>query len=87
MRRNFPLWEILFVNDGSKDNIKKAMRWEKWNVWAKWYEFFSTHPLISKRLEAIRIKLIPKNLYLLKSELFYKSNYKIYMQAFLLHLR
>lgn len=37
----------------SKDNIKKAMRWEKWNVWAKWYEFFSTHPLISKRLEAI----------------------------------
>ncbi|MDO5393917.1 MAG: zinc metalloprotease HtpX [Mycoplasmatota bacterium] len=37
----------------SKDNIKRAMRWEKWNIWAKWYEFFSTHPLISKRLEAI----------------------------------
>lgn len=36
----------------SKDNIKRAMRWEKWNIWAKWYEFFSTHPLISKRLEA-----------------------------------
>lgn len=28
----------------------------KWNVWAKWYEFFSTHPLISKRLEAISAK-------------------------------
>ena len=37
----------------SKENIKKAMRWEMWNVWAKWYEFFSTHPLISKRLMAI----------------------------------
>lgn len=37
----------------SKQNIKQAMRWEKWNVWSKWYEFFSTHPLISKRLEAI----------------------------------
>jgi heat shock protein HtpX len=29
------------------------MKWEKWNYWAKWYEFNSTHPLISKRLEAI----------------------------------
>ena len=37
----------------SKDNIKQAMKWEQWNVWAKWYEFNSTHPLISKRLLAI----------------------------------
>ena len=37
----------------SKDSIKNAMKWEKWNYWAKWYEFNSTHPLISKRLEAI----------------------------------
>ncbi len=37
----------------SKDNIKKAMKWEMWNVWAKFYEFNSTHPLISKRLKAI----------------------------------
>lgn len=37
----------------SKDNIKKAMRWEMWNVWAKLYELKSTHPLISKRLIAI----------------------------------
>lgn len=37
----------------SKDNIKKAARWELWNPWAKWYEFNSTHPLISKRIKAI----------------------------------
>ena len=37
----------------SKDNIKSAMKWEQWNVWAKWYELNSTHPLISKRLLAI----------------------------------
>lgn len=37
----------------SKTSIKNAMKWEKWNYWAKWYELNSTHPLISKRLEAI----------------------------------
>ena len=37
----------------SKKAIKNAMKWEKWNYWAKWFEFNSTHPLISKRLEAI----------------------------------
>ena len=37
----------------SKKSIKNAMKWEKWNYWAKWYEINSTHPLISKRLEAI----------------------------------
>ncbi len=37
----------------SKDRIKNAMKWEKWNTWAKYYELHSTHPLISKRLEAI----------------------------------
>jgi len=37
----------------SKSNIKKAARWELWNPWAKWYEFNSTHPLISKRIKAI----------------------------------
>lgn len=42
-------------NDGkiSKENIKKAARWELWNPWAKWYEFNSTHPMISKRIKAI----------------------------------
>ena len=37
----------------SKDNIKQAMKWEQWNIWAKWYELNSTHPMISKRLLAI----------------------------------
>jgi hypothetical protein len=29
------------------------MKWEMWNPWAKWFELNSTHPLISKRLQAI----------------------------------
>lgn len=37
----------------SKNKIKKAARWELWNPWAKWYEFNSTHPMISKRIKAI----------------------------------
>lgn len=37
----------------SKERIKDAMKWERWNVWAKIYELNSTHPLISKRLDAI----------------------------------
>lgn len=43
------------LDDGeiSKDNIKQAMKWEQWNIWAKWYEFNSTHPLVSNRLLAI----------------------------------
>ena len=40
-------------NKVSKEKIKNAMKWEKWNPWAKWFEFNSTHPLISKRLLAI----------------------------------
>lgn len=37
----------------SSENIKNAMKWETWNIWAKLYELKSTHPLISKRLKAI----------------------------------
>ena len=37
----------------SANNIKNAMKWETWNIWAKLYELKSTHPLISKRLKAI----------------------------------
>ena len=37
----------------SKDNVKNAMKWETWNIWAIFYELHSTHPLISKRLLAI----------------------------------
>ena len=44
-----------YENDRSinKESIKNAMKWEMWNVWAKWYQLNSTHPLISKRLLAI----------------------------------
>lgn len=37
----------------SKENIINAMKWEMWNVWAKFQELNSTHPLISNRLIAI----------------------------------
>jgi len=37
----------------STEKIKNAMKWEMWNLWAKVYEFNSTHPLISKRILAI----------------------------------
>lgn len=40
----------------SKESIKGAMKWERWNIWAKVYELNSTHPLISKRLTAISSK-------------------------------
>lgn len=45
----------------SKENIKQAMKWEQWNIWAKWYEIHSTHPLISKRLLAISERSIEFN--------------------------
>ena len=46
---------ISAYNEGdlSKESIVNAMKWEKWNIWAKWHEINSTHPLISKRLLAI----------------------------------
>lgn len=46
---------ITSIKNGKFDteNIKNAMKWEMWNPWAKWFEFNSTHPLISKRLIAI----------------------------------
>ena len=37
----------------NKERIKNSMKWEMWNPWAKWFELNSTHPLISKRLQAI----------------------------------
>ena len=40
-------------NNISEDNIKNAMKWEMWNPWALWFQFNSTHPLISRRLIAI----------------------------------
>ena len=45
-------------NQSNKDAVKNAMKWDMWNIWAKWFEFNSTHPLISKRL--IRISSYSK---------------------------
>ncbi len=46
---------ILCGSDGIPDKsvIKNAMKWEKWNVWAKLYQLSSTHPLITYRIEAL----------------------------------
>ena len=37
----------------TKDSVKNAMKWDLWNPWATVYELNSTHPLISKRLQAL----------------------------------
>lgn len=34
-----------------KEHLKGAMRWDRWNPWAKYYELHSTHPLVANRLE------------------------------------
>lgn len=46
---------VCCYSDGEFDpqNIRNAMKWDMWNVWAKLYELKSTHPLISKRLLAL----------------------------------
>lgn len=45
-------------NQSDKTAVKNAMKWDMWNIWAKWFEFNSTHPLVSKRL--IRISKYSK---------------------------
>jgi heat shock protein HtpX len=44
-------------NSGSgainKERVKDAVQWDLWNPWAMYYELFSTHPLIAKRLERL----------------------------------
>ncbi len=39
-----------FNGEANKVSIKKAMRWDLFNTWAKWYELNATHPLVSKRI-------------------------------------
>lgn len=36
----------------SAERMGQAMRWDLWNPWARWYELFSTHPLVAKRVAA-----------------------------------
>lgn len=47
------------TGDDLKTDIRNAMKWDMWNIWAKYYEIGSTHPLISKRLLALS-KLSPE---------------------------
>lgn len=44
------------VDDDETDevqSIKEIMRWDLWSPWASYYELHSTHPLTSKRINAI----------------------------------
>ncbi|WP_143814652.1 M48 family metalloprotease [Magnetofaba australis] len=34
-------------------SVARAMRWDLWSPWAKLYEWFSTHPLIARRIDAL----------------------------------
>lgn len=43
-------------DDIDKDDLKKAMRWDMWNPWAKYYEINSTHPLIAHRINQLSIQ-------------------------------
>ena len=36
-----------------KERVKDAIQWDLWNPWARYYELFSTHPLIAKRLDRL----------------------------------
>ncbi|HJW33096.1 MAG TPA: M48 family metalloprotease [Holophagaceae bacterium] len=36
----------------SLERMGQAMRWDLWNPWARWYELFSTHPLVARRVAA-----------------------------------
>nr|CRH05405.1 putative Ste24 endopeptidase [Candidatus Magnetococcus massalia] len=35
------------------ERLHGVMRWELWNPWASYYELFSTHPLIIKRIKSL----------------------------------
>jgi len=36
----------------SMDHMLRAMQWDLWNPWARWFELQSSHPLIAKRIRA-----------------------------------
>lgn len=36
----------------SEARMEAAMRWDLWNPWARWYELFSTHPTVARRVAA-----------------------------------
>ena len=51
--KNLALARCCNSSEMETDRIKMAARWDLWNPWATWFEIHSTHPRISKRLNAI----------------------------------
>jgi Zn-dependent protease with chaperone function len=41
------------VEEFGSENLKEVMKWDLWNPWSGFYELQSTHPLISKRINAL----------------------------------
>lgn len=45
----------------STDHMMKAMQWDLWNPWAKFFEIQSTHPLVARRVQAASKIAIARN--------------------------
>jgi len=46
------LYSTTATGQFSMDHMLKAMQWDLWNPWARWFELHSTHPLIARRIRA-----------------------------------
>lgn len=46
------LYSTTATGQFSMDQMLKAMQWDLWNPWARWFELHSTHPLIARRIRA-----------------------------------
>ena len=46
------LYSTTAAGQFSMDQMLKAMQWDLWNPWARWFEIQSTHPLIARRVRA-----------------------------------
>lgn len=45
----------------STDHMLRAMQWDLWNPWARFFEFQSTHPLIARRVQEASKIAISRN--------------------------
>ncbi|MBL7665214.1 MAG: M48 family metalloprotease [Bacteriovoracaceae bacterium] len=51
------------VQDNDYDEaVKHIMSWDLWSPWASFYELYSTHPLIAKRINAIAAQAVQMQL-------------------------
>ncbi len=46
------LYSTTATGQFSMDHMLRAMQWDLWNPWARWFELHSTHPLIARRIRA-----------------------------------